>query len=67
MVKGTKFGIVVNRKLDTKPLPKFIGKFVHVSNSCAENDYAQLYSFMHNEWWYVVDGSLEPESNLTAI
>jgi hypothetical protein len=67
MAYGTQFGIVIGRKLDTRPAPQLAGKLVTVGNSTQEADYAQLASFMDGEWWYVVNDSLNPESNLFTV
>lgn len=45
------------RKLNDKPVPKFIVDGVRITSI----------QFMHNEWWYVVDGSWECESSIGAL
>ena len=67
MAYGTQFGIVVARKVDARPAPQLAGKLVTVGNSTQEADVAQLANFMYGEWWYVVNDSLNPESNLFTV
>ena len=66
MASYKKYGLVA-REVDARPLPQLTCKLVTVGNSTQEADYAGSPNFMHGEWWYVVNGSWNPESNLFAV